>query len=127
MPKTTLAQEVSVERQEGAVQVDTTPVTLPRLYKQLQTSEAGLTAAEARKRLGQFGPNDPTAVRRTSALRQLLTFVANPLVVILFIASIVSATLGEVVNASILTLRVNLSGLHKYHCSRLKMMPLSLG
>src|SRR5437764_14667192 len=98
MPKTTLAQEVSGERQEAAVQVDTTPVTLRKLYEQLQTSEAGLTSAEARKRLGQFGPNAPTAVRRTSALRQLLTFVANPLVVILLIASIVSATLGEVVN-----------------------------
>ena len=106
MSKTMPSQEVSGERQEVAVQVDTTPVTLPGLYEQLQTSEAGLTSAEARKRLSQFGPNDPTAVRRTSALQQLLTFVANPLVVILLIASIVSATLGEVVNASIIILMV---------------------
>ncbi len=101
MPKTSLAQELSGERQEVAVPADTTPLTLLRLYEQLRASEAGLTSAEARMRLGRFGANDPTAVRRTSALRQLLTFVANPLVVILFIASIVSATLGEVVNASI--------------------------
>src|SRR2546426_22639 len=106
MLKTTLAQEVSGERQEVAVSADTTPLTLPGLYEQLLASEAGLTSTEARKRLGQVGPNDPTAVRRTSALRQLLTFVANPLVVILFIASIVSATLGEVVNASIIILMV---------------------
>jgi P-type Mg2+ transporter len=109
VPKTTLAQEVSGDRQEVAFQADTTLVTLPRLYKQLQTSEAGLTTAEARKRLSQSGPNDPTAVRRTSTLQQLLTFVANPLVVILLIASIVSATLGEVVNASIIILMVLLS------------------
>src|SRR5437763_12057072 len=106
MPKTTPSQEVSVERQEVAVQVDTTPLTLPGLYEQLQASEAGLTTVEASMRLGRFGANDPTAVRRTSALRQLLTFVGNPLVVILFIASIVSATLDEVVNASIFILMV---------------------
>jgi P-type Mg2+ transporter len=109
MPKTSLAQEVSGERQEVAVSADTTPLTLLRLYEQLRASEAGLTTAEARMRLGRFGANDPTAVRRTGALRQLLTFVANPLVVILFIASIVSATLGEVVNASIIILMVLLS------------------
>ncbi len=109
MPKTTLSQEVSGDRQEVAVQADTTPVTLPRLYKQLHASEAGLTTGEARKRLDQIGPNDPTAVRRTGALQQLLTFVANPLVVILLIASVVSATLGEVVNASIIILMVLLS------------------
>jgi serine/threonine protein phosphatase PrpC len=101
MLKMSLAQEVSGERQEVAVSADTTPLTLPGLYEQLRASEAGLTSAEARMRLGRFGADDPTAVRRTSVLRQLLTFVANPLVVILFIASIVSATLGEVVNASI--------------------------
>lgn len=109
MPKTTLSREVSGDRQEVAVQADTTPVTLPRLYKQLQASEAGLTTVEARKRLGQFGSNDPTVVRRTSALQQLLTFVANPLVIILLIASVVTATLGEVVNASIIILMVLLS------------------
>ena len=80
MPKTTLSREVSGDRQEVAAQADTTPVTLPRLYEQLQSSEAGLTTAEARKRLGQFGPNDPTAVHRTGTLQQLLIFVANPLV-----------------------------------------------
>ena len=109
MPKTTLPQEESGDRQEVAVQADTTPITLPRLYKQLQASEAGLTTAEARRRLGQLGPNDPTAVHRTGTLRQLLIFVANPLVVILLIASIVTATLGEVVNASIIILMVLLS------------------
>jgi len=31
MPKTTLSQEVSGDRQEVAAQADTTPLTLPRL------------------------------------------------------------------------------------------------
>lgn len=107
MQKTTRAQQLPGER--DAVQVDTTPATLSGLYAQLGTSEGGLTTEEARKRLGQFGPNDPVAVRRSGALQQLLTFVANPLVAILLIASIVSATLGEVVNASIIILMVLLS------------------
>jgi Mg2+-importing ATPase len=69
----------------------------------------GLSAAEARERLVQFGPNDLTSVRRLTSLRQFLSFFSNPLVIILLIASLISAFVGEPVNAAIIALVVLLS------------------
>jgi P-type Mg2+ transporter len=83
--------------------------SLSQLFEQYQTSEKGLTSEEACKRLGQYGPNEPTAVRRAATLQQLLVFVANPLVLILLVASIITAILGEVLNASIIIALVILS------------------
>ncbi len=66
----------------------------------------GLTSAEARRRLAESGPNDPAPARRAGILSQLLSFFANPLVVILLIASAVSATLGDLINATLISLMV---------------------
>lgn len=57
----------------------------------------------------EVGANEPAPHRGGGALRQLLTFFANPLVVILLLASLISATLGDVVNASIIVVMVALS------------------
>ena len=35
-------------------------------------ADAGLTSGEAARRLAQYGPNEPVAIRRFSALQQLL-------------------------------------------------------
>jgi P-type Mg2+ transporter len=84
-------------------------VSLEVLFKQLDSSEQGLTSEEAKKRLSRFGPNEPTVIKRSAAIRQLLVFLINPLVVILLIASIISAVLGEAINASIIIAMVLLS------------------
>jgi Mg2+-importing ATPase len=70
---------------------------------------AGLTNEEARQRLAEFGANDPIPRKRTTAISQLLSSFLNPLIPILVIASIVSAALGEVVNATIIVVMVLLS------------------
>jgi P-type Mg2+ transporter len=62
----------------------------------------GLTSAEAAARLAEFGPNEPSPRRRFSALVQLAHLFGNPLVVILLIASVISASLGQPVDASII-------------------------
>jgi len=69
----------------------------------------GLSAAEARERLVQFGPNELTSARRLTRLRQFLSFFSNPLVIILLIASVISAFVGEPVDAAIIALVVLLS------------------
>ena len=83
--------------------------TLGALYQQLHASPNGLTSDEARARLAQYGPNEPMAAQRGAVLRQLMTFVANPLVVILIIASIVSAILGQGIDSIIIITMVLLS------------------
>ena len=66
------------------------------------TSATGLTQVEAKRRLTQFGPNEPAPTKRTAPLFQLLLLLTNPLAIILLLASVISAALGEVINASII-------------------------
>lgn len=70
---------------------------------------AGLTAQEAEARLDRFGPNEPAATQRRSFLSDLLHQFTNPLVLILIIAAIASAFLGEKVDAGIIATIVLLS------------------
>ncbi len=66
----------------------------------------GLTSAEAAQRLAQVGPNEPVVVRRLSTVWQLLRLFVNPLVVILLVASTVSALLGQITDAIIIVTMV---------------------
>jgi P-type Mg2+ transporter len=62
-------------------------------------SPAGLTSAEARRRLAASGPNETAPPRTAGMLRQILSWLANPLILILLAASVLSAALGETANA----------------------------
>jgi Mg2+-importing ATPase len=68
-----------------------------------------LSRDEARRRLAEAGPNEPARAPRTAGLIQILLLLANPLVIILLVASAASAILGEGINASIIVLMVALS------------------
>ena len=71
-------------------------------------TEEGLTSVEAAQRLTQYGPNEPVVVQRLSTLIQLLRLFANPLVIILLVASVISALLGQVSDAAIIATMVML-------------------
>ncbi|EEG09241.1 magnesium-translocating P-type ATPase [Pseudogulbenkiania ferrooxidans] len=75
----------------------------------LSKLNAGLSSAEARKRLAQFGPNLFRERDEKSLLRQYLSRFKNPLVLILLVASAVSAFTGEVTNFLIISFIVLLS------------------
>jgi magnesium-transporting ATPase (P-type) len=71
------------------------------------TSEAplpvhGLKEEEASKRLREFGPNDPSPRRHGELIFELLLLFVNPLVVILLVASVLSAVLGQGMDAIII-------------------------
>jgi P-type Mg2+ transporter len=76
---------------------------------QSQPFGKGLSSDEARRRLAEFGPNEPAPLQRATIVKQLLQLFANPLVIILLIASLISAVLGDVVNASIIIVIILLS------------------
>jgi P-type Mg2+ transporter len=87
----------------------------------------GLSGDEARRRLAEFGPNEPAPIQRATIVKQLLHLFANPLVVILVIASLISAMIGDVVNASIIIVIVLLSSALNFMPSGLnKRQPTSL-
>jgi len=111
MQKSAISKEIlsDIQQKDTVIREDKSQLTLATLFEQLDSSERGLTTVEADHRLEKFGPNEPTVVRRMAVIRQLLYFLANPLVIILLIASIVSAVLGEVIDSSIIVTMVLLS------------------
>src|SRR5712692_11983987 len=90
---------------------ETPTIPLKTQFEQLQSSEQGLTDAEARKRLAKYGPNDTTGTKQESGPVQFLHLFLNPLILILIIASLVSAALGDRVDASIILIIVLLSNM----------------
>ena len=75
----------------------------------LATSPDGLTTQEANARLARFGPNEIHGERRHALLLQFLAKFRNPLVLILLIASGLSALTGEVVSFFIIVAMVLVS------------------
>ncbi len=69
----------------------------------------GLTSQEAETRLKQYGPNDPAPPKRQSAVLDFLRLFLNPLVLILLIAAVSSAFLGDAADAGIIIAIVLLS------------------
>ena len=65
-------------------------------------AELGLSSREAAQRLARHGPNLFREHREASLLRQYLARFKNPLVLILLVASAVSAFTGEVTNFAII-------------------------
>ncbi|TLG72675.1 magnesium-translocating P-type ATPase [Methylocystis sp. B8] len=62
------------------------------------TDSAGLTSAEAHRRLAAFGSNVFRDRQQQSLILQFLSRFKNPLVVLLLVASAISALTGEVTN-----------------------------
>ncbi len=82
---------------------------LPASPADLARLATGLSAAEAQARLAKFGPNLFRQRQEKSLLLQYLTRFKNPLVIILLVASAVSAFTGEIANFLIISVIVLLS------------------
>src|SRR6185369_751846 len=94
--------------------IEPPPTINEKLVTRLTTPDpgreiVGLTSAEAKRLLAQFGPNEPAHAKRTAGLFQVLVLFANPLAIILLVASATAAALGQVFNASIIVVMVLLS------------------
>jgi Ca2+-transporting ATPase len=57
--------------------------------------ESGLTAEEARLRLGQYGPNELAEAKQRSPLRMLLAQFTDVMVLVLIAAAVIAGFLGE--------------------------------
>ncbi len=82
---------------------------LEDLLHLLQTTPAGLSSAEASQRLRLYGPNSFVQESRFAALFSFLRILANPLVIILLIASTISLVLGDAIGGLIIISIVLLS------------------
>ena len=79
------------------------------LLSRLQTKTTGLTGAEATRRLAAYGPNEPAAVKRTPGWLRFAARLGNPLVIVLIVASGLSAITGDVSSFVIVVAIVTLS------------------
>lgn len=82
---------------------------LKALLEHLKTTPAGLTSSEAASRLKRYGPNVFHSQRKNAALLQFLSKFNNPLIIILLVASAISALTGDVANFIIISLLVAMS------------------
>ena len=71
-----------------------------------QGQPQGLTSADAGAGLKRWGPNELARPRRFEPLRQLLAWAGSPLIVILFLASVVSAAFGQLWSSAVIALMI---------------------
>ena len=79
------------------------------LLAQLATTRAGLASSEVQARLEYYGPNDAAIVKRLPLWRQFVARFRNPLVIILLVASALSAAAGDVASFVVVATIVTLS------------------
>ena len=82
-----------------------------RALRELETGSEGLSEDEARERLRSLGPNLLAAGRKTTTLRLLLGQFKSPIIVILIFAAVLSAFLGDRVDAAIIIVIILFSAL----------------
>lgn len=75
---------------------------LGELYATLNTSSEGLTRAEARERLDQFGPNEVDGDGGTSPFSILLDQYRSALIWVLLVAGAVMAAVGHLIDAVVI-------------------------
>jgi len=92
------------------------------IFSELNTSEHGLSSAEAGKRLEQFGPNTLAEAEKISLLKILLHQFTSPLIYILLIAGIVTFFLKEYkdcgVIAAVLVLNALIGFIQEYKAEK---------
>lgn len=74
-------------------------LSIDEVLSNLRSTPEGLTSAEAQRRLDEFGLNEIVAARRVSPLELLLAQFKNVLIIILLVATAISAFLGHGVEA----------------------------
>jgi len=75
---------------------------------------AGLTSAEAQRRLRTYGPNQLSAPSHKKPFFEILDRLRNPLVLLLLVAGAVSAVVGDIISAGIIAFMVVLSVVFDY-------------
>ena len=110
-------REESGPNRDGAVNSANGELTPEDIWKEpadqllgrLTTTRAGLDAAEAQSRLATYGLNAAAIAKRSPLWLQFLTRFRNPLVIILLVASALSAATGDIASFFIVVTIVTIS------------------
>ena len=80
-------------------------------YKDLNSSEGGLSADESSKRLDEFGPNELTETRKRTLFMMFLDQFKDFMILILIAAAAVSGMIGEIADTAAIVIIVILNAL----------------
>ncbi|MCX5711990.1 MAG: cation-transporting P-type ATPase [Candidatus Omnitrophica bacterium] len=79
------------------------------IFDKLKTSSRGLSEQEARKRLQEYGFNEPAKKKKRTIMREILSKFLNPLVIVLITIASFSLFFGEKISALIVSLMAVMS------------------
>lgn len=86
------SKEVSISRKL----VESAQAEITVVLQQLRTKMNGLSEAEARERLKQYGPNEIAKEKRKSVLVRLISNFKNPLVILLLVLGFIAYLTGDI-------------------------------
>src|SRR5689334_20065678 len=89
-----------VEVRDGAPQQEWHALEAKEVLSHLQVQGNGLTSEEAKRRLEHYGPNQLKEAERPTFLQMLWEQLNNFVVILLIVASVISALLGDYVEAA---------------------------
>jgi Ca2+-transporting ATPase len=84
-------------------------LSVEEVFRRLNTGPNGLSDTEASERLKKYGPNELTEKKKTPAWIQFLKQFTQVLIIILLVATAVSAALGEYLDAGVIFAVVSLN------------------
>lgn len=89
--------------------MSTEPGDLPDGLMALHPGPQGLDPQEVSRRQKRYGWNEYATTPRATALRRFASSFANPLILVLLLAALVSGFMGDVLNAAIIGVMVVMS------------------
>ncbi len=100
----TVRKHTSQKLKDGQLLTTDEALHLPHcdVISRLGTSQTGLTAEEAGKRLEDYGANDVAERKERALILEFLSHFRNPLVLILVASALISSFLGEHINSTII-------------------------
>jgi P-type Ca2+ transporter type 2C len=86
-------------------------LSIPEVFKSLDTNEKGLSSIEAREKLKQTGPNELEEGKRKSVVKMLLSQFKDVMILILIAAAIISGFIGEFTDTIVIIVIVLLNAI----------------
>ncbi len=117
-----MIKDVNVLDTQGRIEADWHRADIESVLRNANSTAGGLSTLEARERLARYGPNELQEERGVSPLTLFLGQFKSLLVLILIAAGVISAGMGEVVEAVAIFVIVVLAGvlgfLQEYHAGK---------
>jgi len=77
-------------------------LSIDEVFEQLGTGRRGLSPAETKKRLQEYGPNELEEGGKTTRLEILIAQIKNPLIAVLAGAALISFLAGKEIDAAVI-------------------------